>query len=93
MQEDEEDDDQQDQSSTPKTCLDAPEWVDSILKLCCEKRLSDTFETLMTAQDSFCVAAVRGSIQTATNFNECKIHIFILCIILVLFIVFVLCLF
>ena len=42
----------------------------------CEKRQSDTVEKIMTAQDSLCVAAVRG-IQTAANFNECKINVFI----------------
>ena len=43
----------------------------------CEKRLSDTDEKLMTAQDSVRVAAVRGSIQTAENLNKCKINVFI----------------
>ena len=39
----------------------------------------------MTAQDSLRVAAVRsGSIQTAANFNECKINVSILLIILLL---------
>ena len=50
-------------------------------EFCCEKRLSDTVEKLMTAQDSVRVVAVRGSIQTATNFNKCKINVFILLII------------
>ena len=40
-----------------------------------EKRLSDTDEKLMTAQDSLRVAAVRGSIQSAANFNICKINV------------------
>ena len=35
----------------------------------------------MTAQDNLRVAAVRGSIQAATNFNKCKINVFILLII------------
>ena len=43
-----------------------------------KKRLSDTAEKLMTDQDSLRVAAVRGSIQTAANFNECEINVFIL---------------
>ena len=47
----------------------------------CERRLSDTDEKLMTAQDSVRVAVVRGSIQTAENFNKCKINVFILLII------------
>ena len=38
----------------------------------------------MTAQDSLHVAAVRGSIQTAANLNECKINVFILIFILLL---------
>ena len=38
----------------------------------------------MTAQDSFRAAAVRSSLQTAANFNKCKINVFILLIILVL---------
>ena len=33
--------------------------------------------------DSFRVAAVRGSIQTAANFNEYKVNVFILLIILI----------
>ena len=49
----------------------------------CEKRLSDTVEKLMTAQDSLRVVAVRGSIQTAANFNECEINVFILLIIFI----------
>ena len=69
--------DQRDLFSTPKTFLDAPEWIDSIPEFCCEKRLFDTVEKLMTAQDSLRVAAVRGSIQTVTNFKECKISVFI----------------
>ena len=68
-------------SSTPKTCLDAPKWIDSIPEFCCEKRLSDTDEKLMTAQGSLHVAAVIGTIQTAANFNKCKINVFILLII------------
>ena len=56
----------------------------SIPDFCCEIRLSDTDEKLMTAQDSLRVAAVRGSIQTASNFNKCKINVFLLLIILVL---------
>ena len=56
--------------STPKTCLDAPKWIYSIPEFCCEKRLSDTDEKLMSAQDSLRVAAVIGSIQTAANFNK-----------------------
>ena len=40
--------------------------------------ISDIVEKLMTAQDSLCVATVRGSIQTVANFNECKINVFIL---------------
>ena len=47
----------------------------------CEKRLSDTVEKLMSAQNSLRVDAVRGSIQTAANLNECKINGFILFII------------
>ena len=39
--------------------------------------LSDTVAKLITAQDSLRVAAVRGSIQTVTNFNECRINVFI----------------
>ena len=35
----------------------------------------------MAAQDSLCVAAVRGSIQTVANFYKCKINVFILLII------------
>ena len=35
----------------------------------------------MTAQDSLRTAAVRGCTQTAANFNECKINVFILLII------------
>ena len=42
---------------------------------------SDTDEKLMTAQDSFRVAAVRGNIQSAAKFNICKINVFILLII------------
>ena len=43
--------------------------MDFIPEHCCEKRfpVSDTVENLMTAQDSLCVAAVRGNIQTAAN--------------------------
>ena len=38
----------------------------------------------MTAQDSLRVAAdIRGSIQTAASFNECKINVFILLIIVI----------
>ena len=55
-----------------------------IPEFCCEIGLSDTDVKLMTAQDSFHVAAVRGSIQTAANFNKCKRNAFILLIILVL---------
>ena len=40
--------------------------------------MEKTDEQLMTAQDSLRVAAVRGSIQTAANFNKCKINVFIL---------------
>ena len=54
------------------------EWIDSIPEFCC-----DTVEKLLTAQDSLCVAAVQGSIQTAVNFNECKINVFILLIIFI----------
>ena len=68
-------------SSTPKTCLDAPEWIYSIPEFCCEKRLSDTDEKLVTAQDSLRVAAVRCSTQSAANFAKCKINVFILLII------------
>ena len=75
---DEEYDDQRDLSSTNKTCLHTPEWIDSIPQFCLKKRLSDTDEKLMTAQDSLRVAAVRGSIQSAANFNICKINVFIL---------------
>ena len=32
-------DDQRDLSFTPKTCLDAPEWIDCIPEFCCKKRL------------------------------------------------------
>ena len=35
----------------------------------------DTVEKLMTAQDSLRATAVRGSIQTAAIFNECKINL------------------
>ena len=44
---------------------------------------SDTDEKLMTAQDSLCIAAVRGRILvSAANFNiVCKINVFILLII------------
>ena len=42
---------------------------------------TDTVEKLMTAQDSLCIATVRGRIQTAANFNECKKNVFILLII------------
>ena len=58
--------------------------IDSIPEtFCCEKRLPDTVEKLMTAQGSLRVAAVRdiGSIKTAANFNECKVNVFILLII------------
>ena len=58
--------------STRETFLDAPEWIDSNPEFCCEKRLSDTVEKLMTTQDSLRVAAVRCKIETAVNFNECK---------------------
>ena len=67
--------------STPKTCLDAPKCIYSIPEFCCEKRLSDTDKKLMSAQDSLRVAAVIGSLQTAANFNKCKINVFILLII------------
>ena len=40
-----------------------------------------TVEKLMTAQDSLCIATVRGRIKTAANFNECKKNVFILLII------------
>ena len=36
---DEEYDDQRDLSSTHKTCLDAPEWIDSIPQFCCGNNL------------------------------------------------------
>ena len=78
---DEKYDDQRDLSPTPKPFLDAPEWIDAIPEFCCEKRLSDTVEKLMTAQDSLRVDAVRGSIQTAANLHECKINGFSLFII------------
>ena len=42
---------------------------------------TDTVEKLMTAVDSLRFAAVRGSIQTVTNFNKCKINDLILLII------------
>ena len=70
---DEEYDDQRNLSSTPKTCLDAHEWIDSILW-----KNTDTDEMLMTAQDSF--VAVWGSIQSVAYFNKCKINVFILLI-------------
>ena len=38
-------------------------------------------KNMMTVKDSLRVAAVRGSIQTAVNFNECNINDFILLII------------
>ena len=65
------------------TCSDAQKWIGSIPEFCCEKRLSDTDEKLMTAKDSrpMHVAAVRGSIQTAANLNKCKINVFIFLII------------
>ena len=37
----------------------------------------------MTVQDSLRFATVRGSIQTTTNFNECKINVLILLIIFI----------
>ena len=51
--------------------------MDSIPEFHCERRLFDTVEKLMTAQDRLRVASVRGSIQTVATFNECKINVFI----------------
>ena len=55
------DDNQQDPPTTHKTFADALNGIDSILAFCCEKRLSDTTEKLMTAQDSLRVAAVKAA--------------------------------
>ena len=66
--------------STRKTFLDAPEWIDSIPEFCCEKRCRWKVDD-WSAQDGLRVAAVRCRIQTAANFNECKINVFILLII------------
>ena len=57
--------------------------IDFTPEFICKKRLFDTVEKLMTDQDSLRVAAVRGSIQTAANFNECEINVFILIIIFI----------
>ena len=38
---------------------------------------NNTDEKLMTAQDSLLVVAVRDSIQTAANFNKCKLNVFL----------------